>query len=136
MRKTVLFLVAVCWALPASAQAIKVDSVAPDSLHLVCSQCQLNAKQETLLVSDWDKKFWMKIDGKVLEFQSVKTAAEVEAQLRNQRWRETLKAEDITVQLDLVETGRGEDTAAFRGYIDVHRNGVKKHLLVAGGCGA
>jgi hypothetical protein len=72
---------------------------------LMCSQ--LNVKQETVLVSDWDRKFWMKIDGKMVEFLSEKSGAEVETQLKEKRWLETLKTEDITVQLDVAETGRG-----------------------------
>jgi hypothetical protein len=78
----------------------------------------------------------MKIDGKMVAFQGKKSDAELEKQLKNKRWRETFKAAGVTVQLDLVETARGDDSAAFRGYIDVQRGGVKKHFLVAGGCGA
>lgn len=78
----------------------------------------------------------MKINGKVLSFQSEKSDAEVEKQLKNKRWRETLKADGITLQLALVETARGDDSAAFRGFIDVQQGGVKIHILIAGGCGA
>jgi len=135
MRKTVFF-AAVCFALSASAQTLRVDSFALDSLHLVGSYCEFSAQRDTLLASDWIKTFWMKIDGKMVEFQSGKSDAEVEKQLKNKRWRETLKTDDITLLLNLVETGRGDDSVAFRGYIDVQRGGIKKHLLVVGGCGA
>jgi hypothetical protein len=69
-------------------------------------------------------------------FQSEENNVELEKQLKNMHWRETLKAGDITVQLDLVETARGDDSAAFRGRVDVLRGNKKKHLLIAGGCTA
>lgn len=51
-------------------------------------------------------------------------------------WREALKAGGIKIFLDLVETGRGDDSAAFRGNIDVVRGVDHKHSLVTGDCGA
>lgn len=136
MRKTVFLVAAVCSGLSASAQALEVGSIDPQSLGLIGSNCQFGVQRDTLLVSDWDRKFWMKINGKVHAFQSEKTDAEVEKQLQNKRWREVLKADGVTLQLDLVETVRGDDSAAFRGFIDVQQGGVKKHILIAGGCGA
>jgi len=49
--------------------------------------------------------------------------------------RETLKADGITSHLKLVETARGDDSAAFRGFVHVERGSMKKHL-VDGGFGA
>jgi len=136
MRKTVLLVAAVCSGLSASAHALEVGSIAPQSLGLIGSNCQFSVQRDTLLVSDWDRKFWMKINGKVLSFQSEKNDAAVEKQLQDKRWRETLKADGVTLQLDLVETARSDDSAAFRGFIDVQQGGMKKHILIAGGCGA
>jgi hypothetical protein len=136
MSKTVFLVVAVCSGLSASAQALNVDSFGPEILGLVGSYCQFGVQRDTLLVSDWDKKFWMKIDGKMLAFQSEKSGAEIERQLKNKRWQETLKTDGVTMQLDLVETARRDDSAAFRGYIEVQRGGMRKHILIAGGCGA
>jgi hypothetical protein len=136
MRKTILLVAALCSELPASAQGLSVDSFAPETLGLVDSNCQFGSQRDTILVSDWDKKFWMKINGKMLSFQSEKNGTEVEAQLKNKRWRETLKADSITLRLDLVETARGDDSAAFQGFVDVQRGSMKKHILIAGGCGA
>lgn len=136
MKRILFFIAAVCSALSASAQTLKVDTFALDSLHLAGGHCQFGARHDTLLASDWDKKFWMKIDGKMIEFQSQKKDAEVESQLKSKRWRETLKADGVSIDLDLVETGRGDDSAAFRCHIDVTRGEVRKHILVVGGCGA
>lgn len=136
MRKTIPFIAVLCSALSASAQGLNVDNFAPESLGLVGSNCQFAAQRDTILVSDWDKKFWMKIDGKMLSFQSGKDDDEIGTQLKNKRWRETLKAGSIVLQLDLVETARGDDSAAFRGFVDVQRANMKKHILIAGGCAA
>lgn len=65
------------------------------------------------MVSDWDKKFWMKIDGRMVVFESYKNDAESEKQLRNKRWQEALKADDIILLIDLAETVRGDDSAAY-----------------------
>lgn len=136
MRKTILLVAALCSALSASAQGLTVDSFAPEILGLVGSNCKFGAQRDAILISDWDKKFWMKINGKMLLFQSEKDDAEIDKRLENKRWRETLKAGGITLQLDLVETARGDDSAAFRGFVDVQRGNMKKHILIAGGCGA
>ena len=136
MRKTILLIAAFCSGLSASAQGLSVDRFAPETLGLVGSNCQFGSQRETILVSDWDKKFWMKIDGEVLLFQSEKNDVEIEKQLKNKLWRETLKTDNITLRLNLVETARGDDSAAFRGFIDVQRGSMKKHISIAGGCGA
>lgn len=136
MKRTILFIAAVFSALSASAQALKVDGFKLDNLHLAGAYCRFDAGQDTLLVSDWDKKFWMKINGKMIEFQSSKTDVEVESQLKSKHWREALKSDGIRIFLDLIETGRGDDSAVFRGHIDVIRGVDRKHLLVTGGCGA
>jgi hypothetical protein len=136
MKRTILFIAAVFSALSASAKALKVDGFKLDNLHLVGAYCKFDAGHDTLLASDWDTKFWMKIDGRIIEFQSLKTDGVVESQLKSKRWREALNAEGIKISLDLVETGRGDDTAAFRGSIDVLRDGYRKQFLVSGGCGA
>lgn len=136
MKRTILFIAAFFFALSASAQALKVEGFKLDNLHLTGAYCKFDAGHDTLLTSDWDKKFWMKINGRMIEFQSLKADGVVEGKLKSERWRETLNAEGITISLDLVETRRGDDTAAFRGNIDVMRGGYRKQFLVSGGCGA
>jgi hypothetical protein len=136
MRKKVFFVLAVCSAFSVSARPLRVDSFESEKLHLIGSYCQFGGQRDTRLVSDWDKKFWMKIDGRMVVFESDKSDAESEKQLRNKRWQEALKADDIIMQIDLVEIARGDDSAAYRGHIDVQRGATKKRLLIAGGCGA
>jgi len=89
-----------------------------------------------LLASDWSKKYWIKIDGKMVEFESEQTDSDIEQMLESKRWRVSLKKDGISVLINLVEVERGDDTAAFRGYLEVSRNGARKRILVAGGCGA
>jgi elongation factor P hydroxylase len=136
MKRMVIFIATAGFALSTSAQALKVDSFALGGLHLVGRYCQFGAQHNTLLASDWSGKFWMKIDGKMVEFQSQRNDVEMENQLKNRRWLETLKADGVSIHLDLVETGRGDDSAAFRGHVDVQRSSARKRLLVTGGCGA
>lgn len=136
MKKAIIFSTALWSAIPAQAQTLKVDNFDLDSLPLAGAYCKFGEKNLTLLASDWSKKFWMKIDGKMVEFKSEQVYAEIARRQESKRWRETLTADGVTVIFDLVETGRGNDSAAFRGYIEVARNREHKHILVAGGCGA
>ena len=136
MKRTISFIAVAGFALPTLAQTLSVDSIAIDSLHLAGSYCRFGAQRDTVLVSDWNRKFWMRIDGKTVEFEGQKEDAETESQLKNKRWREVLKADEVTVYIDLAETGRGDDSASFRGTVDVQRGSMRKHFLVVGGCGA
>ena len=88
MSKTILFIATGCYAACVSAQALTVDVFSLDSLHLNGSNCHFGAQRATLIASDWDKIFWMKIDGKMVEFQSKKTDAEIEKQMKTRRWHE------------------------------------------------
>lgn len=117
-------------------EALKVDSFALESLHIEGSYCRLDSDHKTFLASDWGRKYWMKIDGKMVEFQSQESDSDVEKQLKSKHWREALQAGDVTISFDLIETGRGDDTAAFRGHLDVIRGTSRTRLFVAGGCGA
>jgi len=58
-----MFVIAVCSALSASAQELKIESFRPETLSIVGSYCQFGARWDALLISDWDKKFWMKVVG-------------------------------------------------------------------------
>ncbi|MQA40360.1 hypothetical protein [Rugamonas aquatica] len=136
MKRTIFLIAIAGFALPTSAQTLSIDSIAMDSLHVAGRYCKFGAQRDTVLISDWNKKFWMRIDGKTVEFEGQKKDVEVESQLKNKRWHEVLKADEVTVYIDLVETGRGDDSASFRGTVDVQRGSVRKHFLVAGGCGA
>jgi hypothetical protein len=136
MTRTLVFAAALLCALPVAAKPLQIDSVDLPSLHLEGSQCDFARQNSTVLASDWVDKLWMKIDGKMVEFTSTQTDTEIEQRLASKRWRETLKANGITVMLNLTETGRGDDSAAYRGCIEVERNGVTKRLPVTGGCAA
>lgn len=137
MRKITIFTIAMLCAALASAQEPRISRFDVDSLHLEGAYCGFDQKGGgTVLASDWGKKFWMKIDGKMVEFAGTRSNSDIATQLAGKHWQETLTAKGITVILDLAETGRASDTAAFQGYIDVKRNMSVKRIAVDGGCGA
>ena len=122
-----------------SARAVDVEIIGfdPAQLHLVGSYCTFERKpHEIVLASDWAGKFWMKVDGKMIELVSRRTDVEAERQLASKRWHESLSGTDLKVELSLVELGRGDDTAAYKGYLDIRRGRVSTRLPVNGGCGA
>jgi hypothetical protein len=122
-----------------SALAIgaEITGFDPARLHLVGSYCTFERKpQEVVLASDWAGKFWMKVDGEMLELVSHRTDVEAERQLASKRWHESLSEIDLKVELNLVELGRGEDTAAYKGYLDIRRGRFSTRFRVSGGCGA
>lgn len=119
------------------AKDVEISSFDPTQLHLSGSYCEFQRKpNETVLASDWAGKFWMKIDGKMIELVSHQTDAEGERQLAGKRWEETLRGSGLTVGLGLMELGRGEDSATYKGYLELKRRGSSTRIPITGGCGA
>ena len=137
MRKLVCLAVAALWVSSAAAQELRINRFDMDSLHLEGAQCDFTEKGNgTVLASDWLRKFWMNVDGKLIEFAGTKTDADFERDLKTKRWKERFQAGGITVTLDLKETGRGEDAKEFQGYMDVRRGASAKRIKVTADCGA
>lgn len=121
----------------AFAAGIEITGFDAARLHLSGSYCTFERRpHETVLASDWVGKFWMKVDGKMIELVSRKTDVEAERQLASNRWRESLSGTDLKVELSLRELGRGDDTVAYKGYLDISRHGFRTRIPVNGGCGA
>ena len=78
----------------------------------------------------------MNVDGRMVELVSRKTDDELERQLAKKRWYETLSDFGLTVELSLVELGRGQDSATYKGYVEVKRRGSTMRIPITGGCGA
>ena len=124
-------------SLSAAAAEIKVASIDPAQVRPSGSHCTFDRKsRETVLVSDWAGKFWMMVDGRIIELTSQNRVADIERQLLRKRWRETLRAADLSIELDFLETGRGYDTVAFKGEIKLKRRGSTTRIPVSGGCSA
>ncbi len=123
--------------LTAAAGQLRVNRFNPEDLHLSGSQCSFDdAAEGTVLASDWVAKFWIKIDGKLVEFSSPESNADGARELANGRWRESMKANDIVLILDLQETGRGDDSATYHGYMQIQQRGTTRRIGIKGGCGA
>lgn len=137
MKKYTLLVLAALWVSSAAAEELRINRFDMNSLHLDGSQCDFTEKGNgTVLASDWLTKFWMKVDGKMVQFTGTGSNADFERQLKTKRWKETFQAGGITVALDLTETGRGDDAAEFRGFVDVKRGSLVKRIKVTVDCGA
>jgi len=137
MKKTWAFAWGMMSTLCAFAEDVQVANFDPAQLHLVGSSCAFDRKaRDTVLASDWAGKFWMKVDGKMIELASHRTDRQMEQQLAGKRWHEVLTQDDLIVELNLVEAGRGEDSVAYKGYLEVKRLGSSARIPVTGGCGA
>jgi len=137
MKNAWAFAWGMVFALCAFAKDVQVANFDPAQLHLIGSSCTFDRKtRETVLASDWAGKFWMKVDGKIIELVSHTSDREAEQQLAGKRWHEVLTQDDLIVELSLVETGRGEDSVAYTGYLEVKRLGASTRIPITGGCGA
>ena len=121
----------------AFANGVEITGFDPARLHLSGSYCTFErSPHEIILASDWAGKFWMLVDGKMIELVSRRTDVEVERQLASKRWHELFSRTGLKVELILRELGRGGDTAAYKGYLDIRRQGSSTRIPVNGGCGA
>lgn len=137
MNNKWIFMAALAFTVPAIADNIDVASFDPTPLYGVGSYCEFGRQADkTLLASDWVGKFWMKVDGKIVEFASHRTDEEAERQLANKRWHEVLRAGDLTLEINFSNIGIGEDTAAYKGVIELKRRGARSRIPVTGGCAA
>lgn len=137
MKKMLISGVGIAVTLPVLARDVEIGSFDPSQLHISGSHCTFERKpRETVLASAWAGKFWMKVDGKMVELVSRKTDDEWERQLAKRRWYEALSGFGLTVELSLVELGRGEDSAAYKGYVELKRPGSSTRIPITGGCGA
>ncbi|MCE3603606.1 hypothetical protein LXA47_08300 [Massilia sp. P8910] len=136
MKKMWIFAVGIGFTLPALAQDVKIASFDPTHLHLSGSYCSFERKpREIVLASDWAGKFWMKVDGKMLELVSHQSDDLVGRQLAGKRWDVVLSSPGLTIELRLLELGRGEDSAAYKGYIELKQHGSRTRISITGGCG-
>jgi len=132
-----IFAAVLAFPVLAAAAGPQLDSFDPDQLHLDGSQCAFtNQARQTVLASDWVRTFWIKVDGKMIELASRQSDEEMQRQSAQKRWRDTLQAPGLTLELDLKKTGAGDDTAAYTGRIALKRGDAVTRIAVSGGCAA
>jgi hypothetical protein len=82
MKSVWILAAGLAFTLSAFAKEVEIASFDPDRLHLSGSYCTFERKpNETVLASDWAGKYWMKVDGKMIELVSHKAGAEAGRQL-------------------------------------------------------
>jgi hypothetical protein len=137
MKNVLVLAAGLVFTLSGFARDVAIAGFDPDQLHLIGSYCTFERKpHDVVLASDWVSKFWMKVDGRMIELVSHKTDDEAERQLASKRWHETLSSGDLTVELSLFQIGRGEDSAAYKGYLELRRRSSSIRIPVTGGCAA
>lgn len=137
MKGMWIFPVAIAFTLSGLAKGVQVSRFDPTQLHLGGSYCEFQNKSgETVLWSDWRGKFWLKIDGNLIELVSHQTDDEGEQQRVRRRWNETLSVPGLAVELSLTELERGMDSAAYKGHLEFKRRGSSRRIRITGGCGA
>jgi len=125
------------FAMHAQARNLQIGSFDPDKLNLVGSQCAFdNQARQTVLASDRIDYFWLKIDGNMVKLTGRQTDAEIDRQLKAKRWRQVVTGQGVTLVLDLVETGRGEDVTGYKGRVEIRKGKESVRVFVDGDCTA
>lgn len=121
----------------AAAAGPQVNRLDTGPLHLNGGQCTFeNQTRQTVMASDWAGKFWIKVDGRIVEFVTHQSDEDMQRQSDQKRWRDTLQAQGLTLSLDLKGTGVHNDTATYRGRLEVKRGNAVTRIAVSGGCSA
>lgn len=117
----------------AKAQDVSIGYISGEISQLSSgSQCEFRDRGGIVIKSDWINRFWMKIDGRMIEFIAPK--ADGDGDLK--KWRADLSSQNVIVKFKLNRIRVGEDTATYKGSIIVIRDGIKKRIEITGGCGA
>jgi hypothetical protein len=96
------------------------------------AQCTLSDRIGVVLRSNWQKRHWIKIAGKQVEFNG-------ETKMNDAGWYQEFVGSDFTVALRLervLPEPRGSDGVRLSGEIVVTRSGQNKQYQVTGRCGA
>src|SRR3954470_4347683 len=96
------------------------------------AECTLSDRIGVVLRSNWQKRYWIKIAGKQVEFNG-------EARMSDAGWYQAFAGTDFTIRLQLqriLPEPRGSDGVRLEGVIVVTRSGQNKQYAVTGSCGA
>lgn len=96
------------------------------------AQCTLSDPIGVVLRSNWQKRHWIKVAGKQVEFNG-------ETKMSDAGWYQEFVGSDFTVSLRLqrvLPELRGSDGVRLTGEIVITRSGQSKRYKVTGSCGA
>ena len=96
------------------------------------AECTLSDLTGVVLRSSWQKRHWIKIGGKQVEFNG-------ETKMSGEGWYQVFAGRDFTVSLRLQRVKPeppGSDGVRLTGEIVVTRSGQSKQYKVTGRCGA
>jgi hypothetical protein len=96
------------------------------------AQCTLSDHIGVVFRSNWQKRHWIKIAGKQVEFNG-------ETEMSDSGWYQSFVGSDFSVRLRLqrvLPELRGSDGVRLTGEIVVTRSGQSKQYQVTGSCGA
>ena len=125
-------------ALFAQAPDARLDHFAPDEDVSASfawergAECTLSDPTGVVLRSNWQKRHWIKIAGKQVEFNG-------ETKMSDAGWYQVFVGSDFTVRLQLqrvLPEPAGSDGVRLTGEIVVTRSGQSKQYKVTGRCGA
>jgi hypothetical protein len=108
------------------------EDVSPSFAWERGAECTLSDRIGVVLRSNWQKRHWIKIAGKQVEFNG-------EAKMSDAGWYQAFAGSDFTIRLQLqriLPEPRGSDGVRFAGAIVVTRSGQSKQYQVTGICGA
>jgi hypothetical protein len=88
-----------------------------------------------LLVGNYDKKGWMNIDGQIVQLQLTESTIKYKGR-KGDKYHQTYKSDDITVNVECVATGFGDTHAVDCDTTITVVKGAKKQMVKAvGSCG-
>jgi hypothetical protein len=93
------------------------------------ASCTFEDAGGVIFHSNWQKRHWIRIDGKQVEFNGA-------ARMSDPGWFQTFRAEGFAVTMRLRRTGDHGDGVSMVGQIIIERRGMSKTYEVKGGCGA
>ena len=137
MKKAWIFAAGMVLSLHAAAGELRIDTFDHDKIGIEGGQCTFEDRaHKNVLSTDWIEYFWIKVDGRMVKLAGRQTDAVIERQQKARIWRQTVTGSGLTLVIDLVETGEGEDAKGYKGTIEVRRGDDRKRIAVTADCGA
>ena len=137
MKKAWMFAAGMVLSLHAGAGELRIDAFDHDKMGIQGAQCTFEDRaHKNVLSTDWVELYWLKVDGRMVKLVGRQTDAVVERQQKAKIWRQTVTGSGLTLVIDLVLTGEGEDAKGYKGTIDVRRGDDRKRIAVTAECGA
>ena len=131
-------IVVICPATWAQAPDAMLDHFAPnEDVGAVFgwergAECTLSDRIGVVLRSNWQKRHWIKLEGKQVEFNG-------ETEMSEAGWSQSFAGSDFTVTVRLQRLQpepQGSDGVRLTGEVVVTRSGQSKLYRVTGSCGA